>query len=279
MNFKIKNVRLSFAIMLVIAFIVFALYFTLILEPISNKVNFANQMIEVSDENETAVFNIQKIILYASAVANDNSNNLSLENLSISQFLDLSIYIDNSQFSSELTTETTIKELYIDNISISGNSDIGTKSLNYKPATSISKFKNIDMPDGNKINFNIVNNNKENESTNYDQPTFYSDCSNPITLGFVNKDFKTNYSASTDANKITFTNAKVLGETGTNLEDLNCTLNFTIHIVNNSNMKFAYNMSFDLNLNKYANDLLNKGSAYDTITTSGNEYRFFKEVQ
>ena len=55
------------------------------------------------------------------------------------------------------------------------------------------------------------------------------------------------------------------------------TLNFTIHIVNNLNQKFAYNMKLDIDLNDNNGGIYN-GYVYKGRTTSGNEYRFVKEV-
>ena len=51
-------------------------------------------MVEISEENENSVFNIQKILVYSSATAVDNSEDQSLKDVSISQFSDISIYID-----------------------------------------------------------------------------------------------------------------------------------------------------------------------------------------
>ena len=278
LNFKIKNVKLAFALLLIIAFAVFIAYYILVFSPLSNKINFANQMIELTDENENTFFSVQKISIFNSATAVDNSDNLSLENISVSQYTDLSISLDNSQYSSEISPETTIKELYIDNISITPASNKGTQILNYKNPLNFGKFVDLSVPNNGRIDFKIINKNDENENTNYDEPTFYTDCSNPISLGFVNKNILANFSASDDANVISFNNAKVLGNTGINLEDINYSLSFTIHIVNNSNMKFAYNMALDVKLSDDSELFANNGSSYKTLNTSGSEYRFFKEV-
>ena len=88
----------------------------------------------------------------------------------------------------------------------------------------------------------------------------------------MNKDLLTNYSVSSDSNTISF-NGKVLQEAGVNLEDLNCTLTFTIHIVNNLNEKFSYNMNLNVDLNGIYDGYTYKGS-----NTSGSEYYFFKEL-
>ena len=89
-NFKIKNVKLAFAILIIIAIVLLLFYYIFIFSSLASKHNFTNQMIEIADENEKAVFGIQKIFFYSSANAVDNSDNQSLSNMSISQFLSLS---------------------------------------------------------------------------------------------------------------------------------------------------------------------------------------------
>ena len=272
-KFKIKNVKLAFAILIILAIILLILYYNFIFADVFARNNFANQMVEIAEENESPIFSIQRILLYNSANAVDNSEDQSLSNMSISQFTDISIYIDNSQTVADLTDENTIKELYIDNISITSKSENGTKILNYKNPLNFGKYQNIDEPEDDRIYFNIVNTNEENENHNYDEPTFYTDCSNPVSLGFLNKDLLTNYSVSNDSSSVSF-NGKVLQEAGVNLDDINYTLNFTIHIVNNLNQKFAYNMKLDIDL-----DGIYDGYTYRGKNTSGTEYHFFKELK
>lgn len=276
-NFKIKNVKLAFAVLIILAFILLLLYYHFVLSPSFAKNNFANQMIEISDENEDTIFSIQKVLLYSSADAIDNSDNQSLENMSICQYTDLSIYLNNSESSSELTEQNTIKELYIDNIVMTSNINQGTKILNYKNPLNFGKYTNIEKPINDRINFKIINTNQENENHNYDEPTFYTDCSNPIALGYLNKDILANYSVTEDMKTVSF-NGKILKEANINLNDIKPTLNFTIHIVNNLNQKFAYNMKLDVDLNDDNGSIYN-GYVYKGKTTSGDEYRFFKEVQ
>lgn len=275
-NFKIKNVRLAFTLLIILAFIVLLLYYHFVLSPSFAKSNFTNQMIEIADENENSIFNVQKILLYSSANAISNSKDQSLKDMSICQYTDLSIYIDNSQSSSELTDENSVKELYIDNIVMTSKVDKGTKILNYKNSFNVGKYTDIKQPENNRIDFKIINTNQENENHNYDEPTFYTDCSNPITLGYLNKDILTNYSVTDDSKSISF-NGKVLKEANVNLEDINYTLKFTIHIVNNLNQTFAYNMKLDVNLDDNNGGIYN-GYTYKSMSTSGNEYRFFREV-
>lgn len=271
-NFKIKNVKLAFVLLIIAAIAVLLLYYIFVFSNLVSRHNFANQMVEISDENEQTVFSIQKIMLYSSANAVDNSENQSLNNMSISQFSDISLYIDNSKISSDLTDENTIKELYIDNISLSTQSENGTKILNYKNPLNFGKYQNVEQASNNRIDFKIINTNQENESNNYDEPTFYSDCSNPISLGYLNKDLLTNYSISDNSKTISF-NGKVLKEANVNLDEIQPTLNFTIHIVNNLGEKFAYNMKLNIDLTG-----IYDGYSFKGKNTSGTEYNFFKEI-
>ena len=271
LNFKIKNVKLAFVILIVLALVLLILYYIFVLSSTFSKDRFANEMINISDENENSVFSIQKISLFSSANAIDNSEDRSLKNMSICQYSDLSIFIDNSGTSSELSNENTVKELYIDNIVMTSKLDRGTKILNYKNPLSFGKYKEIEAPN-NRINFNVINTNQQNENNNYDEPTFYTDCSNPITLGYLNKDILTNYSVSDNSKTVSF-NGKVLKEANISLDDINYTLNFTIHIVNNLNENFSYNMKLDVDLGE---NIFTNGYIYSGKTFSGAEYRFFK---
>ncbi len=273
---KIKNERLVFTILIIALFIVFLLYYNLVFSSVFAKNSFANQMIEIADENENSIFSIQKILLYSNANAIDNSKDQSLQDMSINQYTDISIYIDNIGTVADLTDENTVKELYIDNIVATSHADRGTKILNYKNPLDFGKYKMPEAPQNNRIDFDIIHTNSQNENTDYSKPTFYTDCSNPISLGYMNKDILTNYAVSKDANTVSF-NGKVLKEANIALEDVNYTLTFKIHIVNNLNQKFSYNMKLDVNLNDKNGGIYN-GYVFKGKNTSGKEYQFFKEI-
>ena len=137
---------------------------------------------------------------------------------------------------------------------------------------NFGKYQDIIQPERNRIDFTIINTNEQNENHNYSEPTFYTDCSNPISLGFLNKDLLTNYSVSDENSAVSF-NGKILQQANVSLDDINYTLNFTIHIINNLNQHFSYNMKLDVNL-----DGIYDGYTYIGKDTSGTEYQFFKEL-
>mgnify|MGYP005781175375 CR=1 FL=1 len=274
-KFKIKNVKLAFVILIIALFVVFLLYYHFVFAESFARNDFANQMVEISEANEKSVFNVQKVLLYSSANAIDNSESQALQNMSICQYTDISIYIDNMANASELTDENTIKQLYIDNINITSNSDKGTKLLNYKNPLNFGKYEEIELPQNNRIDFNIVNTNVENENYDYSKPTFYTDCSNPISLGYMNKDILTDYSVSEGTTSVSY-NGKVLQEAGISLDELKYTLSFKIHIINNLNEEFVYQMSMDVDLNDENNGMATNGYVYKTQNTQGTQYQFFR---
>lgn len=274
-KFKIKNVKLAFVILIIALFVVFLLYYHFVFAGSFARNDFANQMVEISEANERSVFNVQKVLLYSSANAIDNSESQALQNMSICQYTDISIYIDNMANASELTDENTIKQLYIDNINITSNSDKGAKLLNYKNPLNFGKYEEIELPQNNRIDFNIVNTNVENENYDYSKPTFYTDCSNPISLGYMNKDILTDYSVSEGTTSVSY-NGKVLQEAGISLDELKYTLSFKIHIINNLNEEFVYQMSMDVDLNDENNGMATNGYVYKTQNTQGTQYQFFR---
>lgn len=313
---------------------------------------------KVYENNKEQVFKVEKVIICSSANATDLSESHNLQDLSIYQYTDIAVYIDNGE---ELSNKNTIKELYIDNISLESNSNIGIKTLNYKNILNFGKKKDaspkavpqenglyetsennvfdvlreknnatnvidgqnnktdnvidesnnktdntIDESDNktdngsnevsnqlqnetlnetdnqtesaeneeniqnDKINFNIVYTNEENNNANYDNPTFYTDCSNPITLEYMNKDIVTHYKM--DENKSLSFDGTILKESGIPIESLNCKVKFKINIVNNNNEKYSCWINFNIPL-----DDIYEGTTMKAKTTNAEKYVFFRE--
>lgn len=276
---------------------------------------FASQEFKVYENNQEQVFKIEKIIVCSSAGATDLSEKQNLQDLNIYQYTDIAVYIDNGE---ELSNKNTIKELYIDNISLEGPNDIGQKSLNYKNINKLGLKKdaikkdnqsdgifsslnnntntsnsidvgsiatnetdntteNVDNEQENqdniqneRIDFNIVYTNEENDSANYNNPTFYTDCSNPITLEYLNNDIVTHYKM--DENKTIAFDGSILKEAGVDLQTLNCKVKFKINIVNNMNQKYSCWINFAIPL-----DDIYEGTTLKGKSTNNQKYIFFRE--
>ena len=350
MNFKrkikikdklIKPIFLCFFIIIII--LLFA-YGNIISKNIKRK-KFANENMKSYENNKEQVFKVEKILICSSANAVDFSEKQNLQDMSIYQYTDIAVYINNGD---ELTNKNTVKKLYIDNISLEGTSDIGKKSLNYKnilkfglkkdnktksntdendttsghdvfagllnntsssnSAIDVGSINTNDEDDmisltnntssenatndtskqgenssvsedgeesqaeqkDEKIDFNIVYTNEENEKANYDEPTFYTDCSNPITLEYLNNDIATHYKM--DENKSVSFDGSILKEVGVATESLNCKVKFKINIINNNDEKYSCWINFSIPL-----DDIYEGTTMKAKTTNSQKYVFFRE--
>lgn len=205
----------------------------------SNK--FATYSYETYTNYINPIFSIEKIVYYSNAFVTDNSSDNNFQNINIGQYTDIAIYINNTNASDELTDENTISELYIDNIKITSDSTKGTRTLCYKNPYYFATYKGLQEPENGRINFNIISTNKENKESAYNNPSFYQDCSNPISLGYINKDIVTNFEiANTDTLSL---NGTILQKANLTLEDLTFNMSFTIHIKNNKGEEFICNVN------------------------------------
>ena len=318
------NERIAIPVLFVILIILLIIYGNIILKNISYG-KFAKQNMEVYENNKEQVFKVEKILICSSANATDLSEKQNLQDMSIYQYTDIAVYINNGE---DLSNKNTVKELYIDNISLEGNSDNGKKELNYKNIlkfglkkdtlpksstitdmssehnvfeslmnntgnnnTASNDNKSIDVgnivtneteestsevqenseyEDDGKIKFNIVYTNEENEKADYNKPTFYTDCSNPITLEYLNNDIATNYKI--DENKSVSFDGSILKDAGISTESLACKVKFKINIINNEDEKYSCWINFDIPL-----DDIYEGTTMKAKSTNNQKYVFFRE--
>ena len=318
------NERIAIPVLFVILIILLIIYGNIIFKNISYG-KFAKQNMEVYENNKEQVFKVEKILICSSANATDLSEKQNLQDMSIYQYTDIAVYINNGE---DLSNKNTVKELYIDNISLEGNSDIGKKELNYKNIlkfglkkdtlpksstitdmssehnvfeslmnntgnnnTASNDNKSIDVgnivtneteestsevqenseyEDDGKIKFNIVYTNEENEKADYNKPTFYTDCSNPITLEYLNNDIATNYKI--DENKSVSFDGSILKDAGISTESLACKVKFKINIINNEDEKYSCWINFDIPL-----DDIYEGTTMKAKSTNNQKYVFFRE--
>lgn len=276
-----KKFEFSFKYIIIIVFISFILmigiillYSQMIKSIKGNNIKLNSQEI-FAKENENHLFKVNKIILYSNVDVVDKSEQENLQKLSLSQYTDIAIYIDNKNYKKELTEENTIKDLYIDNISISTLSSNGERILNYKNPYLYGKYRTLENS-GQKIRYNILYTNNENNISDYDSPTFYTDCSNPITLSYINKDVVTDYRIKANEKAVTLDGA-LLKKANIGLDVLNSKIEFCIHIKNNLDEEFVCNISIDNNLENDDGGLYT-GYIMKIFDISEEEYNFIKLV-
>lgn len=203
--------------------------------------------------NSKTVFSIDRVYLYSSADATSNETTKPVWDLNIFQFTDIAIYINNRS-EEGVTYENTIKELTIDNIKFN-NVKSGTPSLYYKNVNDFAKLTNTEE---NKINdsleFNIIN----SGDADYSTPVIYSNCQNPITLEYVNANMEEDTIISDISTPLTY-DGSLLRKGGILLSQMECTLSFTITIINNYNQKYVATVYIDIPLE----DSMSGESIYD----------------
>lgn len=273
-NLKKKSIDIKLIILIDIILLI-AVFFAYknIYTVETRKTIYAEASEKFVEENKQPVFKIGKIILYSSANAIDNSDG-QLKDIDISQFSDLQVYIDNTKKSPEITAENTINEMYIDNIKFSTKSNNGTKSFNYKNPFDFGKFIQLDNYRDDGILFQISNTNEEDSLVNYNDNVFFTDCSNPISLGFVNKDLLTGCEVNSTNGSITF-DGSILRSANIQLEDINPSISFTIHLTNNYNEKFTCNVDVDVDLSASDGGIYN-GYIMKVINCEEDKYNFLK---
>ena len=271
-NEKISVNKIILPLFMVILILLSILYIST-MKKIIKKNDFAIKSEKVAIKNETPAFSIKKIYLCSSASAIDSSQEQKLDKLDLYQYTDIAIYINNFK-EDGLTTKNTIKELYIDNISMNLDYNIGNTNLVYTNMLKIgSKQELANMIKNNKnimqdsIHFKIINNNEQNNQENYEEPTFYADCSNPITLKYINQ-LNREYSIS-KGNSAIF-DGTILKKAGIKPEDINVKINFRINIINNNNETYTKWINFKLPL-----DDIENGTSLKSKETEGKEYNFF----
>ena len=153
----------------------------------------------------------------------------------------------------------------------------GEKIFNYKNPLNSGKYVDIKNYNEDKIEFIVPLSNEENEKANYDENIFYTDCSNPISLGYINKNILTNCAVD-GTNASIEKNATILKMAGIDLDELKSSFSFSIHLINNYDEEFFCNIKID---NDMKNNTENSEGIFDgyimkIIDTKDEKYNFLK---
>ena len=230
--------------------------------------------VRIAEKNKTTVFRLSKLITYSGAEAKDNSD--KLQDFNISQYSDIALYIDNHYGSEELTKENTIKELYVDNfkIKLPARKEGETQNLYYKNPFNMGKFREYQYDKiEDKLEYDIIYKNSDNDDSFYNTPVFYTDCTNPISISYINDNIYTNYSVPKNSS-ISY-DGRVLKDIDVNLKDITPKISFTIHIKNNLEEEFICNFSCTVNLENSEGSIYS-GYFVEINEDFGNKYQFLK---
>jgi len=270
----LNNKRLLTILIVIIVLIILLYSYIRIINKYRNDRIFALEAEKKAIELANPVFKIDKIMIYSGANIEDLSENKNLANINISQFTDFAIYIDNMAKLDTLTEENTVNHIYIDNIGITVNSDeAGTKKFYTKAIESLGKYVPISQS-SKKIDYTVIHKNSQ-KATIDNTNSFFTDCSEPIILSYVNENIVENKDVSGSGAKLSL-DGTMLRFLNIDLYSLNYKITFTINIENNLGEKYVCNCALDVNLSSGDGDGIYSGYIMQIFDLSNGDYRFKK---
>ena len=264
---NLNNKTLKITVSLIILLIIIICIYFYFIKNIFIRNNFEQHYTYTSSLNEETVFSLDKIVLFSSATVDTKELNNSVWDLDISQYTDICIYVNN--VSNNNTSKNVIKQLYIDNINIS-QPEYGTPCLYRKSLQDFGKCSfSEDKISSDRIDFNIV---EKDNSINYENNEIYNNLSTPITLGFYNKNVKTNFLNSDSQVEY---NGKILKKAAIPQTSINCNVSFDINIINELDEHYICNVNFDIPFEYNNSSIYEDGYITKEINNLEN-YKFFR---
>ena len=178
-----------------------------------------------------------------------NKNDWSIE---IYQYTDLAIYIKpkNENF--------FVKKIWIDTLNVSTPPVIGNASVFYENPTNFgTEYIQKDFPFNEFLEFDIVNDKNELNEIQYNTPVFFSDCSIPLTLKYVNtlaKNFnlKTSYTLNQ--------NGTILNNIISDTSVIESDFSFVVHLIDNNNSEYKTIVNITVPLKNTEKNILTNGN-------------------
>jgi hypothetical protein len=271
--FNDKQIKTVIAFSVVIFIVLISVFFINTFHNNSLKFNETKEEPVLSLTNDSNIFKVKSIQIYSSANA---LNNLETQkdywDLDLFQYSDIAISIDNHVSIDDLTQKNTIKELYIDNIQYPKSPDKGKPHLYLKKANLLG-IGVIDPENliNNRVDFNIISENTDDERIN----DFYADCSNPIIISAINEDIVKNFIIRNTRSAVTF-DGNLLVDSTILLSNIEYTISFSIHIINNLDEEYICNIEIPIKLSD-DNDIntIYDGS-YQVVLTDIPSGKFYK---
>lgn len=259
-------------ILLIILLIFFLIYylFNFVYVRFLRKYNFEKSSITISNNYNNSPFSISKIIMYSSSYAQNKNNSYAQRNLifDIMQYTDIAIYIDNNNNNNILNETNSVKKLYIENIKIS-SPKLGSTSIYYLDSLNFGTNNvNTDYEISDSLEFTVLNDSNEQKNIGSNTPVFFTDCSNPITLKYVNWGIKENYTIA--SNEPIIQNGKLLEMANISLNNLETNIDLQIKIESNDNKKYLYQLKLPINLKNQ------NATIYDGSILIKNNYKKLK---
>ncbi len=272
-KFNLYNTKVLILAAAILALVVLTLIYFKIITKYRNERIFALEASKYAKEIANPIFEVDKILVYSGANVEDSSENQDLTRVDVSQYTDFAIYINNFLKSDKLTEENTVNRIYINNIAITANQELGTRKFSTKNIDDLGKYISI-LDTSNEIKYDIIHRNKDKDKIDNNK-SFYTDCSEPLILSYVNENIVQSVDASA-SDAVVSLDGSILKHLNIGLDQLNYKLTFTINIENNLGEQFLCNCSLDIDLGDGANEGIYSGSVIQSFDLSKGDYKFKK---
>ena len=232
MKFNIKKISF-FAVFTILVFILIFLC-NIVYTSLISKLFFENYLDSILDKEANNIFTIDKVVLFSSCNADStiNSNNTTTIN-NLTQYTDIAIFINNS-IDDDFSAENTLKSVAIKDFSFNTTPSSGSPNLYYK---NLHNFATPNIVEEDLISSDLDFSVSSEDEIDYNTPTLFNNCANPITLSYVNSNITNNYTVENTDNAIVY-DGSLLKKCNILLNDLTCNFSFTVYIENNLSQKF-----------------------------------------
>lgn len=169
-------------------------------------------------------FDVSKIHYYSNVNADVSETTYDNPewNLNVYQYTDIAIYVDR-------LSDSYITKVYIDNIEIE-NSKKGVQDLYYLNPTDFGACNKINAEKiDEKLEYNIIDDRNIDNDVKYNIPIFFEDCSNPITIRYINSEILKNYKIE-NTERVSF-DGSLLKNGKIDLEDIESKISMNLNIV------------------------------------------------
>lgn len=176
---------------------------------------------------------INKIVCYTSANAvNSNENIKSDWEVDIYQYTDIAIYFQKIR-------NINIETVYVDNIQITKKPVLGEANIYRKNLEDFAKSMLIDEVED-KIEFEV-----SLDGVN----DFQQNCTNPITISYINKNIKEKFLVKNNLQQLTF-DETILKRALILPEEIEAQISFDINVTDTEQNKYKANIVLDIPIRK-----------------------------
>ena len=248
------------SVLFVILFAIFIALFAYVYGNYRIRSSFEQDVLEFEKLNSKTLFKIDGITLYSSASATASEDGKG--KIDISQFTDIYFTVQNIE-------NRKIADFYICDISFFAMPELGTPYLLYKNPLDFGKLTNTDVTSYDWVHFEVLNSDTD---IDYTKPYVLNNLSNPITLEYINKNVKTDFSIPTSTSLITY-DGRLLKEANVDISKLNCSLSFHIVLVTAEGESYKCKVGITIPL-KQDDTTIYDGNILEN--TSTNIYPFYR---